>query len=72
MEESVNSNKSELGNLSFRDLFYKYVRFLPVFVLSVAFALLGAYIYLRYTVPIYSVGGSMVIKNDRAHIPKGD
>ncbi|MFZ1329223.1 MAG: hypothetical protein WAW27_09360, partial [Chitinophagaceae bacterium] len=71
MEESVNSGKSELGNLSFRDLFYKYVRFLPLFVLSVAFALLGAYMYLRYTIPIYSVGGSMVIKSDQGN-SRGD
>jgi len=67
MEESVNSGKSELGNISFRDLFYKYVRFLPLFVLSVAFALLGAYMYLRYTIPIYNVGGSLVIKSDQAN-----
>lgn len=72
MEEPVNSGKSELWNLSFRDLFYKYVRFLPLFVLSVAFALLGAYMYLRYTVPIYSVGGSMLIKNDQSGGRGGD
>ncbi|MDZ4792743.1 MAG: polysaccharide biosynthesis tyrosine autokinase [Bacteroidota bacterium] len=71
MEESVNTSKSELWNLSFRDLFYKYVRFIPLFVLSVAFALLCAYLYLRYTVPVYSVGGSMVIKND-ASSGRGD
>jgi len=63
---TVTQNKSELWNLSFRDLFFKYVRFLPVFVLSVAFALLGAYLYLRYTVPTYQVGGSMIIKNEQA------
>jgi|CXWL01.1.fsa_nt_gi capsular exopolysaccharide synthesis family protein len=66
MEDPVNNSKSELWNLSFRDIFYKYVRFLPLFVLSVAFALLAAYIYLRYTVPVYSVGGSMLIKSDQA------
>ncbi|MBK6384523.1 MAG: hypothetical protein IPF69_13935 [Chitinophagaceae bacterium] len=71
MEESVNSGKAELGNLSFRDLFYKYVRFLPLFVLSVAFASWGAYMYLRYTIPIYSVGGSMVIKSDQSN-SRGD
>ena len=76
MEESVNPNfnphKSELFNLSFRDLFYKYVRFLPLFVLSVALALLGAYLYLRWTVPVYSAAGSMVIKNEQAGGNRGD
>ena len=65
MQETLNQNKNELGNLSLRDLFYKYVRFLPLFVLSVAITLFGAYIYLRYSIPIYRVGGSMVIKSER-------
>ncbi|HEX7905946.1 MAG TPA: polysaccharide biosynthesis tyrosine autokinase [Chitinophagaceae bacterium] len=57
--------KSELFSLSLRDLFYKYARFLPVFILSVAVALFGAYAYLRYATPIYSVAGSMYIKSDK-------
>lgn len=65
MQDQVNNNKSELWNLSFRDLFYKYVRFLPLFILSVALALLGAYIYLRYSVPVYKVGASMIIKSEQ-------
>ncbi len=65
MQETVNNSRSELWNLSFRDLFYKYVRFLPLFVLSVALTLFGAYIYLRYSIPIYKVGGSMVIKSEQ-------
>ncbi len=65
MQETVNQNRSELWNMSFRDLFYKYVRFLPLFVLSVALTLLGAYIYLRYSIPIYKVGCSMVIKSEQ-------
>jgi capsular exopolysaccharide synthesis family protein len=65
MEEPVVNSKNELGNLSLRDVFYKYVRFLPLFILSVAFALLIAYLYLRYTVPIYSVTGSMLIRSEQ-------
>src|SRR5688572_7854753 len=65
MEEQVNNHKSELFNLSLRDLFYKYVRFLPIFILSVALALFAAYAYLRYATPIYSVAGSMHIKSDK-------
>lgn len=69
IEESINTtttthSKSELWNLSLRDIFYKYVRFLPLFVLSVAFSLLIAYLYLRYAVPIYSVSGSMTIRSE--------
>ncbi len=67
MQENNNSNfnKSELWSLSLRDLFYKYVRFLPWFVLSVALALFGAYAYLRYATPIYATGGTLVIKTEQ-------
>ncbi len=66
VNSTINANKSELWNLSFRDLFFKYVRFLPLFILSVAFCLFGAYLYLRYTIPVYSVGGTMLIKSEQS------
>ncbi|MCX6319820.1 MAG: polysaccharide biosynthesis tyrosine autokinase [Bacteroidetes bacterium] len=62
---AIVENRKDLWNLSFRDLFYKYVRFLPLFVLSVALCLLIAYLYLRYTIPIYNVGGTMNIKSEQ-------
>ena len=67
MQETNNNsnfNKSELWSLSLRDLFYKYIRFLPWFVLSVALSLFGAYAYLRYATPIYATGGTLVIKTE--------
>jgi len=65
IEEQVNTNhKSELANLSVRDLFYKYIRFFPYFLLSVALALLIAFTYLRYASQVYSAGGSMLIKSE--------
>ena len=64
-QEQVNHNKSELWSLGLRDLFYKYVRFLPIFILSVALGLFAAYAYLRYATPIYSVTGSLNIKSDK-------
>lgn len=64
MEDQL-SNKSEVWNLSVRDVFYKYVRFLPLFLLSLAFALLVAWIYLRYTTRIYSSTGTMLIKSEK-------
>lgn len=65
MQETQTSGKSELWNMSLRDLFYKYARFLPLFVLSVALTLFAAYVYLRYAVPKYRVGGSMIIKSEQ-------
>jgi tyrosine-protein kinase Etk/Wzc len=64
-EQIINKNKSELWNLSVRDIFYKYVRFLPLFLLSLAFALLIAWIYLRYATRIYGASGTMLIKSEQ-------
>ena len=63
MEGNQTGNK-DLGNLSIKDLFFKYVRFLPVFLVSVALCLLGAYLYLRYTTPIYRVTGTLTFKQE--------
>ncbi len=64
-QDQINSNKSELWGLNLKDLFYKYLRFLPVFLLSVAIALLLAFIYLRYSTRIYSATGTMLIKSEQ-------
>lgn len=65
-QELIANNKAELGKLSIKDLFYKYARFLPLFILSVAVALLVAWIYLRYATRIYSAGGTMLINEQQA------
>ena len=65
MDEQFNINRSELGNLSLRDLFFKYLRFLPYFIISVAIMLFGAYVYLRYATRIYSSSATMLIATDQ-------
>lgn len=71
-QQQINSNKSELWNLSIKDLFYKYVRFLPLFLLSVAICLFLAFAYLRYTTRVYSATGSMLIKSEPQQRPNND
>jgi len=71
-EEQNIPDRSELGNLSIKDLFFKYVRFLPIFLLCLAFALFGAWIYLRYATPIYRASGTIEIKNDEQSGTMGD
>lgn len=63
MEDQEN-HKSELSRLSVRDIFFKYIRFFPLFILSVVIAMLIAFLYLRYSTPIYSALGRILIKNE--------
>ncbi|MGE5457791.1 MAG: GumC family protein, partial [Methanococcaceae archaeon] len=66
MEDQVQQNpKAELTNLNIKELFFKYVRFLPLFIISIALALVGAFIYLRYATEIYRSTGSMLIQSEK-------
>jgi hypothetical protein len=40
MEEQFQISKTEQAGLTFKDLLFKYVRFLPLFIISLALALL--------------------------------
>ena len=63
MEHQLQLNGEQSG-LTVKDILYKYIRFLPLFIISLALALLIAYIYLRYTTPIYHAGGALIVKED--------
>jgi len=65
MEEQLKTSKTELNNLSIKDLFFKYIRFLPLFVISVALALLVAFLYLRYATLVYQSAGTLVIRDEK-------
>lgn len=65
MEDQSLLVKSELSKLGIKDLFYKYVRFLPLFIISIAISLLIVFIYLRYTTPVYQTTGTLIIKGDQ-------
>src|SRR5215204_526691 len=67
MEETIqiqSTAKSELSRLSFKELFFKYIRFLPLFILSVALSLMVSYVYLRYATLVYQSTGTMIIQDE--------
>lgn len=51
--------------LSPKDFLFKYLRFLPWVIVSVAFFICLAYIKNRYAIHIYRVQSSLLIKNER-------
>lgn len=65
MEDQFQVTKApEQSSLTAKDLLFKYIRFLPLFVISLALALLVAFIYLRYTTPVYRSSGALIVKDD--------
>jgi tyrosine-protein kinase Etk/Wzc len=67
MEEQVILQKQKAGasGLNIKELFFSYVRFLPLYIIFVAAALIGAYIYLRYTTEVYRSTGQIVIRDEK-------
>src|SRR3978361_1541004 len=61
----ISLDNNESTSLTFKDIFFKYLRFLPLFIVSIALALFVGYVYLRYATPIYSATSSLIIKNDQ-------
>ncbi len=47
--------------ISIRDIVFKYITYLPLFVLSLVLCTSAGYIYIRYATKLYRVNGSMLI-----------
>jgi tyrosine-protein kinase Etk/Wzc len=58
----MSSNENQNVKVTARDFLFRYVRYLPLFVLSVSIALLLAFLYLRYTIPVYNAKATFLIK----------
>lgn len=56
------SQKEGESRFTLRELFFKYISYLPLFLLSLAIALGIAALYLRYVVPIYRAQANMLIR----------
>lgn len=68
MEEQVTVHKSRAEqSLNIKELFFKYVRFLPLYIIFVALSLFGAYMYLRYTTESYRSTGQIIIRDDKTN-----
>jgi len=55
-----------------KEIFYKYIVYLPLFIVCVGIAITTAYIYLRYKVPYYSSSISLLYKDASGKYIGGD
>jgi len=63
------TTKSQLGA---REIFFKYLRFLPLFIISGTLAILAAFAYMRYAPKVYSATGTMIIKSNEGNGQNSD
>ncbi|HVK97382.1 MAG TPA: Wzz/FepE/Etk N-terminal domain-containing protein, partial [Flavisolibacter sp.] len=67
IEEQIQQQnaKAELNNLNIKEMFFKYVRFFPLFILCIALSVVASYMYLRYATEIYRSTGKLLIQNEK-------
>lgn len=68
MEEQLLLEKGRSGTagLNVKELFFKYIRFLPLYAIFVALSLIGAYLYLRYAKEAFRSTGQIVLRDESA------
>jgi len=64
-EEILELNQKKSG-LTPRELFLKYVRFLPWLIISLTVSLALGYLKLRYSTPIYDVNAKLLVKSNQS------
>src|SRR5690606_17635052 len=57
--------KPETGGGSLNKVIFRYLPYWPLFLFLVIIGIAGAWIYLRYTVPIYESVASILIKDEK-------
>jgi uncharacterized protein involved in exopolysaccharide biosynthesis len=73
IENNSNStNKKLKWKLSSRENIIRYLRYSPLFLLTLCLSLGLSFLYLRYTTPVYEVSSSIFIKSDSKFQPRGD
>jgi tyrosine-protein kinase Etk/Wzc len=61
MSEEIRFNQRPKLTISPREIIFRYIRYLPWVIISISLALVVAYIKLRYSTPIYSVAGKLLV-----------
>ncbi|MGB7393266.1 MAG: tyrosine protein kinase, partial [Pricia sp.] len=71
MNESYNYAPEE-KDINFRDILDQYLRYWPLFLITVILALLVALVYLRFTLPTYLAISSIIIEDEEGKGPSSD
>lgn len=65
MEHPVNyTDQKEEKEVAIGDLIFKYVSYWPLFLLLIIIMITAAWVYLRYTQPVYETKATLLIKDD--------
>jgi len=66
MSEIITNNQHKSA-ISPREIAFRYMRYLPWVVISIAIVLMCAYVKLRYSTPIYSAAGKLLVNSQPSY-----
>lgn len=64
-EANAMSHNEEFNKLNIREIVNKYIFHWPVFIVGIVLCLFSAFLFLRYTQPVYLVHTTLLIKDDK-------
>lgn len=70
-EDSLQYLQKKQVGVTPREIVFKYIRYLPWVIISVALMTVLAYLKLRYSTPVYSVGGKLLVKKNSSPYGNG-
>lgn len=70
MEQNLNvlglDNKADDNEISIMEILFRYIKYWKWFVVSVVLAVVIAFVYFRYTVPVYNVTSTVILKDQKS------
>jgi len=72
MSEAIIENQTRKAGVSPREMIFRYLWYIPWIVVSVSLALVGAYVKLRYSTPMYNVAGKLLVSSQNPYGNGGD
>jgi capsular exopolysaccharide synthesis family protein len=71
-QPSTNPEFEKIEETSLGDMIYKFIPYWPVFVVLLIMSLSGAWVYLRYKMPVYETSATLLIKDDKSNTPANE
>ena len=59
-------NEADENEVSLLEILFRYLKYWKWFVASIIIAVLIAFVYFRYTVPVYNVTSSVILKDEKS------
>ena len=70
MQKATNTNELEENEeVSLGDLLYKFIPYWPFFLMLAVISFAGAWVYLRYKMPVYQTNATLLIKDEKSSTP---